>query len=58
MHLLKGKGLQKTEHLHVLPLAGLAHAGLQKSAQGCKRLGKIPADQRRGLVQGADLLLQ
>ena len=58
MHLLKGKGLQKTEHLHVLPLAGLAHAGFKQAAQVGVRLGQLPTGQRGGLIEGTDLPLQ
>ena len=35
-----------------------AKTPFQETAQGRKRLGKIPAGQRSCLVQGADLLLQ
>ena len=35
------ESLQKTQDLHVFTRAGLAHAGLQKSAQRCKRFGKV-----------------
>ena len=58
MERLEIEALQKPQDLDVFPLAGLAHAGLQETAQGREGLGQFPAGQRRGLVQSADLLLQ
>ena len=52
------EGLQKPQDLDVFPLAGLAHARLQQTAQGRERAGQFPAGQRRGLIQGGDLLFQ
>ena len=55
---LEFEALQKPQDLHVFPLAGLAHARLQETAQGRERIGQFPASQWRCLVQGADLVLQ
>ena len=55
---LEIEALQKPQDLDVFPLARLPHAGLQETAQNCKRIGKIPADQRCSLIQGANLPLQ
>ena len=52
------EGLQKPQDLDVFSLAGLAHARLQQTAQGRERVGQFPAGQRRGLIQGGDLLFQ
>ena len=58
MKRLEIEGLQKPQDLDVFPLAGLAHARLQETAQGRERIGQFPPGQRRRLVQGSDLPLQ
>ena len=37
-HLFLGEGFQEPQHLHVLPLAPPAHAGLQEPTQGAELL--------------------
>ena len=49
--------LQEPQDLHVLPAAGLEQPRLHQPAQGLELGGQLPVDQRRRLVQGADLLL-
>ena len=58
MDILVPEYLQQAQHLDVVPLAGLAQAGLEQAAQDRERFGQVPALQRCGLVEGADLPLQ
>ena len=57
-HVVEAEHLQQAQDLDELALAGLAHAGLEQPAQGRELFGQFPADQRRGLVERADLLFQ
>ena len=47
----------RREHLDVLALACLAHTSFEEPTQSDEGLGQVPARQWRGLVEGADLLL-
>ena len=47
----------RREHLDVLALACLAHTSFEEPPQSDEGLGQVPARQWRGLVEGADLLL-
>ena len=60
LDLAERKALQETQDLDVLALAGSpviswAHAGLQETSQGGEGRRQIPAPERGGLVEGADL---
>ena len=56
--ILELEGLEQAQDLDVLPLAGLAHAGLEQATEGRELLGQHPALERSGLVEGAELLLE
>ena len=43
VHVLELEGLEQAQDLDVLPLAGLAHAGLEQAAQGRELLGQRPS---------------
>ena len=53
-----GKDLHEPQNLDELALAAIAHASFEKTAQMLERLGKLPALQRRRLIQRAGLLLK
>ncbi len=60
---IEREGLEQSQNLHELPLAGgaavlAAQPGLKQPTQGCECLGQVPALKWRRLVQGANLLLQ
>ena len=57
-HVLAAEDLQQSQDLDELAFAALAHAGLEQATQRGELLGQIPADQRRRLVESADLLLE
>ena len=57
-HIIGTKHLEQAQDLDELPLARLAHAGLEQPAQGRELFGQRPASQRSGLVERADLPLQ
>ena len=42
---LLAEGLHQAQHLDVLPLPTLTHAGLQETAQGIELSGKFPSRQ-------------
>ena len=43
-HIVEAKHLQQAQDLDELPLAWLAHAGLEQTAQGGELFGQFPAD--------------
>jgi hypothetical protein len=55
---LEPERLKQAQNLDVLPLAGLAHAGLEQAAQGRELVGQPPALERSGLVQRTEFLLE
>ena len=50
--------LQQAEPLHILRLAGLAHAGFQETARRREDRRQIPVPQGCRLVQGAEFALE
>ena len=57
-HVLGAEYLQQPQDLDELAFAALAHAGLDQAPQRGEFLGQIPADQRRRLVESADLVFE
>ena len=51
------EGFHEAQHLHVLPLASLVHAGLHQAAQGVELLGQLPSRQWGRLLQRSNLAL-
>src|SRR3954452_20793184 len=50
--------LEQPQDLDELALAALGHPGLDPAPQGGELLGQVPADQRRRLVESADLVFE
>src|SRR5689334_14945878 len=57
-HVLGAEYLQQPQHLDELAFAAFGHAGLDQAAQRGKFLRQVPADQRRCLVESANLLFE
>ena len=57
-HIFGAKYLQQPQDLDELAFAAFAHAGLDQTTQRGEFLRQIPADQRRCLVESADLVFQ
>jgi hypothetical protein len=57
-HVLGAERFQEPQDLYELPLAALAHACLEQATQRGELFGQRPADQRRRLVEGADLAFE
>ena len=58
LHFLEVKRLEEAKDLHVLAAPHPARARLHEPAKGVERLGQFPPDQRRRLVQRAELALE
>jgi hypothetical protein len=56
-HIVDAERLHQAQHLHELAFARFAHARFQEAAQRRELLRQLPADQRCGLVERIDLLL-
>ena len=48
----------RTQDLDELAFAALGHAGLDQATQRGEVLGQLPVDQRRRLIESADLLFE
>ncbi len=57
-HLGLGEVLQQAQNLDILPLAAMAEAGFEQTAELGKVRVQLPALQRCRLLQGAGLLLE
>src|SRR5947208_1244729 len=57
-HVLGAEYLQQPQHLDELAFAAFGHARFDQAPQRGKFLGQVPADQRRCLVESADLLFE
>ena len=56
MEVFHPEALQQAENLIVFPAAGLDHRRFHQAPQGLEFRGQVPFDQRRRLIQRADLL--